>query len=474
MKRKSESCPNIHKKGFLSKPLSRRHLLMAMGSVSGGMFIPNIEKSDEIINNNIEFIKTEIDVLVAGGGTAGIIAGLQSAKAGAKTAILEKGGQLGGTMTTSGVDFPGLFYAWGKQIIGGIGWELVKKAVELNSDTLPDFSVPYGSNHSRHHVQINGPLYASLAEEACLEAGVELFYYELPMTVAYKNDCWELDIVGKGIRRKIICKQLIDCTGGADIVGLLGLPRMRRKIAQPGTLMFQFSGYDYSNLDSELIHKRHKEALDSGLLKEGDFAHTRIGFMHFLKTGGRNSQHIFNANSSTSVTQKTSNIEGRKSVLRLLRFVRSLPGCENTRIIKMAPETGVRETYRIIGETVIHNDDYISGRVFKDAVCYSFYPIDVHDKDGVEPKHLHRGIVPTIPLGALIPKDSNHLLIAGRSVSSDYLANSALRVQASCMAMGQAAGAAAAIAVKLNLTPSKIPLNKIKEVLSKHGAILPS
>ena len=464
---------NKRNDNLLEKPLSRRQALIAMSAAPGTILIPDIKKAGEKTGGNIRTINTGVDVLVVGGGTAGTIAAIQSARAGARTALLEKGSQLGGTMTTAGVDFPGLFYAWGRQVIGGIGWELVKKTVELNDDKMPDFSIPFGHNHSRHHVKINAPLYTLLAEEACLEAGVDVLYYEQPTAVKYMGGCWNIDVIGKGIRRKITCKQLIDCTGGADIVGMIGLPRIRGEITQPGTLMFKFGGYDFVLLDKELIDKRYNEAVQSGLLKEGDFGHKRLSFMHFLRTGGRNSQHIFNADSSTSVTQTTANIKGRKSVLRLLRFVRTLPGCENTRIVKLASETGVRETYRIVGETLITGDDYVSGRVFEDAVSYSYYPIDVHDKNGVEPKQLKEGIVPTVPFGALIPKNSRNLLIAGRSISSDRIANSALRVQASCMAMGQAAGAASALAVKLNVTQSKVPLDNLRKLLKDHGAVTP-
>ena len=140
----------------------------------------------------------------------------------------------------------------------------------------------------------------------------------------------------------------------------------------------------------------------------------------------------------------------------------------------LLPETGFRESYRIHGETVITVDDYTSGRVFEDALCYAFYPVDLHTRRGVRPKPLAEVIVPTIPLSALAPKGSRNVLVAGRCVSSDRLANSGLRVQASCMAMGQAAGAAAALAVVKNTTPLKVPLKDIRNMLRKHGAIVPT
>src|SRR5690606_31375261 len=99
-----------------------------------------------------------------------------------------------------------------------------------------------------------------------------------------------------------------------------------------------------------------------------------------------------------------------------------------------------------------------SGRVFDDALCYAFYPVDLHTKTGVRPKPLKPGTVPTIPLSALVPKGGLNIIVAGRSVSSDRLANSGLRVQASCMAMGQIAGATAALAAEHNSSPLKVPL----------------
>jgi hypothetical protein len=179
------------------------------------------------------------------------------------------------------------------------------------------------------------------------------------------------------------------------------------------------------------------------------------------------------ADSSTSQAHTRTNIHGRQSLLRMMRFLKPLPGFADLRIERLQPETGVRETYRIVGETTVTRDDYVSGRKFPDAVAYSFYPIDLHDERGVRPKQLPEGVVPTLPLRALIPKGSRNVMVAGRCVSSDRLANSALRVQASCMAMGQVAGAAAALAAAARSTPAPVPLDQLRRVLAEHGGIVP-
>ena len=140
----------------------------------------------------------------------------------------------------------------------------------------------------------------------------------------------------------------------------------------------------------------------------------------------------------------------------------------------LQPEKGFRESYRIEGETMITVNDYTSGRLFDDAISYAFYPVDLHTRTGVRPKPLKRGVVPTIPLRALVPKNSRNIIVAGRCLSSDRLANSGLRVQASCMGMGQAAGVAAALAAKAGTTPLEVPLSDIHASLKEHGQIIPS
>ncbi len=410
------------------------------------------------------------DVLVIGGGTAGAIAAIQAGRLGARTVLVEAGSQLGGTTSTAGVDFPGLFHAWGRQIIAGIGWDLVTATAALNGDRLPDFSVPYGRQHSRHQVRIHGGLYAAVAEESCVKAGVHLRYYETPLSIERAGSVWRVHLAGKGTQVEVAARQLVDCTGNAAAIAMIGLPRQREAITQPGTLIFRLTGYRYDPADLSDMEPKAREAVKAGRLESADFRHNLRGF---LAAGGENATHIPAADSSTSELHSQTNIWGRQSLLRMMRFLRPFPGFEKMRLERLAPEAGIRETFRIVGETTITVDDYTSGRKFPDAVAYSFYPIDLHDEKGIRPQPLNQGTVPTIPLGALIPRSSRDVMVAGRCISSDRLANSALRVQGSSMAMGQVAGAASALAAELNLTPAKIPLTALLKALRAHGAIVP-
>ena len=168
---------------------------------------------------------------------------------------------------------------------------------------------------------------------------------------------WAVDCVGFGTRRRVNCKQIIDCTGGAEVVGMLGFDRLREEERQPGSYLFRMgNGHEPGR--------------------------TRL---HRL--------YVHGADSTNSRTVTVANLTGRKSILAKIRK-------EGKRLTHLQPETGFRESYRIQGETLITVNDYTSGRVFDDAISFAFYPVDLHTKTGVRPKPLKRGKVPTIPLRA--------------------------------------------------------------------------
>jgi len=442
-----------------------------MGALSLGVMAPSLAKGEVLADPfETKLNSLETDILVVGGGTAGTVAAIQAARAGAKTVLVELGSQLGGTTTTGGVSFPGIFHAWGKQVIGGIGWELVQECVAMNDDLLPNFSIPHGRSHPKHQVFINGPLYTLLAEDKCLKAGVELRFYETPYKIKFKKDKWIVETVGKGSHTEITCRQLIDCTGNALVTSMAGCKVLREAETQPGTLLFTLEGYDKSQLDMDHLEHLYAEELKKGDMVREEFLSIR-GVLN--SNGYTFSGHVFGADSTTSETHTSTNINGRRSLYKMLRFLRTLPGCEHTRVVKVQTETGVRETYRIVGLHQVTQSEYVSGKVFNDAISYAYYPIDIHDKNGVHPEYLPENVVATIPLRALIPRGSKNLLVAGRCLSSDRGANSALRVQASCMAMGQAAAVAAVLASKLGCTPAEVPIDDIKQELKEHGAIVP-
>ena len=448
--------------------ISRRSVIKSVGAITIGSSIPTIAKADTLAATYKTLEKKlSADIVIVGGGTAGTIAAIQAGRLGFRTILIESGSQLGGTTTTGGVSFPGIFHAWGKQIISGIGWELVLDAVELNGDKLPNFSV-IPERHWKHQVSVNPAIYTMLAEEKCLEAGVNIRYYETPIKVELKNGNWLVETVGKGIKAEITCNQLIDCTGNALVTSMAGCDVLREEDTQPGSFIFSLEGYDFQSLDLSVIPKKfHKylrqNRLDNQPRKTGENINVPYGYVY-----------VEGADSTTSMTHTVANQQGRKNLLQLIRELKSQPGCENIRIADMQTETAVRETFRIDGLYKISHEDYVSGRVFEDSLSHSFYPVDLH-RNGktIYQEFLKPEIVATIPMRALIPKKSSSLVVAGRCVSSDRLANSGLRVQASCMGMGQAAATIAAIACRDKTTPAKVSVDKVKKSLKEHRAIVP-
>ena len=417
------------------------------------------------------------DVVVIGGGTAGVIAAVQAGRAGASTLLIEKSGMLGGTITSAGVNFPGLFHAWGKQVIAGIGWELVEQAVLVAGGTMPDFS-DFRQRHWRLQIPIDRFVYAALCDQAVLGAGVELSLHSMPAGLsAAESGGWSLKVCTKEGLTNIQARVVIDASGDANAVKLAGLETIANTDRQPATLVCQASGYDFDQLDIDAINAALDQEVAAGRMQYTDASWNtqKADVGGWLRQRGSNVGHIHGYDASTSAGRSGLEVEARARLLRLFRFSRQQPGLEGVTIDYISPECGVRETVTIQGRVKVTVEDYCSGKQWPDAVCHAFYPIDLHTSDGAglrcEP--LAEGVVPTVPRDALLPVDGSNLIVAGRCLSSDQLANSALRVQATSMATGQAAGALAALAASSHCDPSDVPIDRLRVLLRDHGAIVP-
>lgn len=420
----------------------------------------------------------DYDVIIIGGGAAGVTAALQTARAGAHTLLVEKTGVLGGTITLAGINYPGLFHAWGQQVIRGIGWELVTASLKETGDPLPDFS-DSSQPHWKHQIRINTFVFAALCDEALVQAGADLMLHTMLARLNPGDDgnSWHVTLCDKRGLSTRTCRVVIDCTGDANATALAGYKVNVPAIIQPATLSCHASGYSMDELDMSAINRAFKSEVQAGRLAYTDATwntdHPNIA--RWLQSHGNNANHIPNINAHDSHGKTQVELAARRSVLRLYRFLRKQPGLQNLTIETFSPECGIRETATIQGETTVTVDDYRSGLVPADAVCYSFYPIDLHTADGKGLLYeiLPDGNVPGIPRRALLPEGSRRFLVAGRCVASDRLANSALRVQASCMATGQAAGALAAISADTDTDPRDVPMATLAECLHAHQAIVP-
>lgn len=414
------------------------------------------------------------DVAVIGGGAAGIAAALQSAHAGAKTILVERDFQLGGTTTAADVPYPGMSHAWGRQIVDGYAYALVTNAVVLSGFSLPVHrdGETFAELGCRALALAPG-VYAALAEEAVRAAGCEIRFFTTVTSVSRGNREWKITLATESGLGEILARQIVDATGNASVAAMAGARRVREpeESRQPGSFFWRIDAKD-AKFNAAELDRAQAKAVAEGELLSTDLI---VKMSSFVRENGWWGSYIPGADNSTSEARQASNWNGRSSMLRILRFLRRQPGLEKIQITSVAGETGVRETYRVVGRYEITVDDYLSGRVFDDSVCYSYWMIDTHNNDRRKSYLglLEKGKVATVPYRALLPIDVDDLIVAGRAVSSDHRANGALRVQMTCMAMGQVAGEAAAFAAKSGCRAHEIDLARLKQRLSASGAIVP-
>jgi len=199
------------------------------------------------------------------------------------------------------------------------------------------------------------------------------------------------------------------------------------------------------------------------------FPTTRKGEIHF------NTTRVIMVDGTKAKDLTYAEVEARRQMVELVKFLREkVPGFKNAYLLTSGVQIGVRETRRIIGEYILTGSDIIRARKFKDSIARGSYPIDIHNPtgEGTVIKRLPPGEFYDIPYRCLVPKKVDNLLVAGRCISSTHEAQAAVRVMPIVVAIGQAAGTAAALAVKLNVYPRKINVSSLQETLKKQGVIL--
>ena len=437
-------------------------------------------------------MRNDYDVIVAGAGVSGICAALAAKRQGVSVLLVEKSGLTGGAITQAHVNAPAMFNAWGRQIIGGIGWELVTKTLIEEGKPVPDVAAMDANDHVGSALWINPLLFSAICDEALIQAGVDISLHTMPSRIVANVEAgnWLLSLITKEGPLELHSRMLIDCTGDADLARLAGFPCIPYEGTQPGTLSFQISGFDKEALDYEALGNALKDAVEHHELETGDVwwcgqalpaqnASRANMWRMFLERQGMNANHVSLGNPDDSGSRTRFELEGRASVLRLWRFLKRQPGFSNVQFELRSPECGCRESRRVLTEEIVTGEQYRSGFRFPETVAHSFYPIDLHDDIcGLKVERLKEGVIPSVPRGALIPQNSKGFLVAGRIIGSDREANSALRIQATCMATGQAAGVLAALTVaQFNAAQGmpdarEVPYSTLRDALLKQKAIL--
>ncbi len=432
----------------------------------------------------------DYDVIVGGGGTAGSVAAIAAARHGAKTLIVEQFGFLGGSQTGALVIPMMAFYAGDERLVTGISDEIIGRCSALPGDNEGIF--------------FNPELLKFVLEDMVLEAGCELLYHTFISDTAVEDGALTgIEIVNKSGKQVLRARQFIDCTGDADIAFLAGVPcesgRASDGLNQSASLRFTVGGVDLEAL-AEFLREHgvntRPPRVSCGFAK-GGVGHAPLGeimeqaerdgvigaeegaSIQFFSIPGRPGELGFNCPRVTHVNGAKAEdlvkvqVQGRKSIPRIMEFCRRyLAGFDNAYLGVTAPMVGIRESRRIVGEYVMGLEDFQAARKFEDGIAKSSYPVDIHNPTGggVQLEKIPPGDYQEVPYRSLVPLEVDNLLVAGRCISTTFEAQSAIRIEATCRAMGEAAGVAAALCVKEGVTPRALDVVALMEALREQGA----
>ena len=441
------------------------------------------------------------DVIVAGGGTAGVIAGIASARAGARTLIVEKQRCLGGQFTA------GLQGAWvgfsdkAKVCVKGIAWELrdIFKARNAIVEEDPDTDVCFLYDTEVAKVILD----EVTAKEPNLETWLDTSIVDI---ICEGDTVKGLIVFSESELMEIRAKVVIDCTGDALVAFKAGAPfelREKRDI-QPMTLMGRMCGVDMERVKQ--YYDEHPPVLDTHVPPAWHDFKTFPGFMHFgladelagvelppEKEYLRNWLGIFTStpnpgevtiNCSGAVeSHSTEGFAARSEQENFSQkclydvaeaFRKYVPGFENSYLSAIASMLGVRESRRIIGDYKVTLEDFQAARDFPDSIGRGAMPAGAHTPDGVTMYvyDLEPGKSMTIPYRCMLPKGKDGLIVAGRCVSYEAPVANCIRCMPQCMAMGEAAGVAAAMAAKASISPRDINISALQETLKEQNVII--
>lgn len=422
----------------------------------------------------------EVDVLVCGGGPAGFCAAVAAARAGAKTLLVEQTNCLGGIATAGGHNHLCLYTSWSskERVVGGIPVEMVDRAVDLGFGA-------WDSWRANVDFELDGLKLA--LEQIAAEAGAGLLYHTLFADAIVRDGrVVGATIQNKSGRQAVLARCVIDATGDADVAASAGAPwemgRPEDGAVQPCTLMFTIGGVDYEKVRA---WRTDYQMTDTWLAAQaaGDMEPFQKSIMGFWYTPTRPDQvginftHVVGCDptSARSITDAT--IEGRRQAFHMIPVFRKyVPGMEKCYLISTAALLGTRESRRIVGEVVLSEQDLLARRDWPDSVCYGSFFIDIHNCTGPgmdeETYRPEPGFRYQIPYRSMVPKDVDGLLVAGRCISVTHRALGSTRVMPQCAALGEAAGAAAALSVARGCAPRELDAGELQSHLRAAGAIV--
>lgn len=474
--------------------ISRRDMLKMVGGAVAAYSLGSLAETPAVTaaenkcgiryNGNTIPVLYATDICVVGGGPSGVASAVTAGKNGASVLLVERGITLGGLQTLGNV-IP-CMTTWAP----GSDTDFVKDLKRR----LVKFGIACEDNHPGSEVGIwtNPEALSLIYDEMCLEAGVEVLY-NTTFADVIKNGSSITYIVVMTVAglRAIKAKTFIDCSGDAVLARSAGVPSEcgfpRTGKNQPMSFRFEMSGidlervYQYVSVElgddfcptkppyyefAEALHRTRQYVLEKFMVDgvaTGELTEDDAEYMQAFAIVGKPGSVSMNCpelpleySASDPLSYSRGVRAGRQMIHRISQyFIKHMPGFENAYLAKEASMLGARESWRIKGKYFMEEDDYHNQRRFPDAVARTAWFIDAHGEKVSE--KLPRGAFYEIPYRSLITWEIPNLLIAGRCISASFILQASMRIQLTCMSIGEAAGIAAAWCMKY-----KLPVNELK------------
>jgi len=454
-------------------------LASGVGGLTGGLFQPasgmaaersTIQRDRKFLRENSRKVPIirDVDILVVGGGMAGVSAAVAAGRMGLKTLLVEYFGCLGGNATTGMVNNFCGYTTMGPnkvQIVKGVGGKIHQRLLNRNGVK------------STKNFTFNPEILKVVLDEEMAEANVELLYYtQMVDPILRKNTIQGVVVANKGGRQAILAKRVLDCTGDGDVCASADVPFELGDGSggfQSCDMVFQLGNVG-EHFDPATVNPAAAEVMKSDGYKltraQAIIQNIMIPGAYWVNWAGV--PWAVNGIDPYHLTRAT--IDGRRVVVELQRFLRDrIQGMDHADVIATAAKIGLRETRRVMGEHVLTSDEVQQGKKFDDGIGACAWPIEIVDPAaGRRFVYLNGDDFYTIPYRSLVPRKVENLLMAGRFISCTHEAQASVRVMGPAAVMGQAIGTAAALSIKEGGSPRKLSAALLQRELKKSGAFL--
>ncbi len=443
-------------------------------------------------------VRASYDVLVVGGGPSGLTTALAAAEDGLKVGLIESRSFLGGNMTI-GLPVLGFLGQKKNQIIKGLPQKFIDRLRLIKG----------ASEHRWCPLHMGITLVEpeavkTVALQMLTEAKVDVTFYAMCAGVVMDSDTIRGIITeSKSGREAVLGKIVVDCTGDADVSYRAGVPceKGSRETGgmQPPTLMFCLGGVDTEKLRMSIANQTRtyltdfipaeyfgqnnqfivvglRELIAKARVERGlKIPNERTIIITGLREGEvwMNMTRVAGVDGTDVRSLSMGEIEARAQIEDIHTYLKNyVPGFEKCYFTKTAPFLGIRETRRIVGHYTMTQEDVLGCRHFEDSIAVASYPIDIHRPGDEGCTLIWCGDCYDIPYRSLLPQKVKNLIVAGRCISTTHEAMGAIRVMATCMAMGEAAGRAAKLALRSGVAPTEIDVSALQAELRVKGAYL--